>query len=99
RPVGEPQARVGSLQFTPDGKALVAGTYEQGLFLWDLATRRPRRLPAGRDAWAVAVTPDGKTLACAGRSDDVVLLALPGGRERRRLKGPRGGVNVLALSP
>jgi WD40 repeat protein len=97
RPIGESPGRYGCVQFTPDGKSLVASTYERGLVLWDIATRRAR--PLLGDNWAAAVTPDGKTLACAGKSADVVLLDLPGGRERRRLKGPAGGVNVLALSP
>jgi WD40 repeat protein len=100
------------LRFTADGKYLVAAHGEHldpgqrqargdpGVRLWDLATgREVRRLrtPAG-EIRAMALSPDGKTVAAAAHNT-VVLWELASGQERGRFTGHREWVWSLAFSP
>jgi len=65
-----------SAAFSPDGKALVTGSLDKSVRLWDLATRRLAGSPliGHTDAvLAVAFSPDGKTLA-SGSWDNSVRL-------------------------
>jgi WD40 repeat protein len=106
---GEPDRRPGlrvagpgDLAWAPDGKTLaVSHRAEKAVLLFDPAAGKERaRLPL--DAWALAVSPDGKTLACSvpsGADWAVVLVELATGKERRRFAGHRQPVGVLAFSP
>ncbi|GAT65609.1 serine/threonine protein kinase [Planomonospora sphaerica] len=69
---------VNGLACSPDGAVLVAGTDEDGVWLWDVATRRSLRppLPLGQ-VHAVAFSGDGLVLAVAAGND--VLLYDVGG--------------------
>ena len=63
-----PNAFIGSLEFSPDGKRLVAGTYPEGIInVWDLASgKRLTSIDAGNGLRATAdyfaFSPDWKTL-------------------------------------
>lgn len=48
---------------------------------------------------AVAISPDGRTLATAGSDRTILLWELPAGTLRRRLVGHRDQINALAFSP
>lgn len=100
------------LRFSPDGKYLVAAHGEQldpgprgarrepGVRLWDPATGRELRrfpTPAG-EIRAMALSPDGKTVAAAAWGT-VVLWELASGQERGRFTGHREWVQSLAFSP
>jgi RNA polymerase sigma factor (sigma-70 family) len=86
---------------TRDGKTLVSKSYygERSVCVWDLATGKLlRRLPGHfEENRAVALSPDGKTLAL-GHDDVIRLHDLATGREVRRLKAPVSGVEGLAFS-
>jgi hypothetical protein len=74
---------------------------EGGLGLWDLATGRAlQRHPMrpGSLIRALALSPDGKTLA-AGDSGTVVFWEVASGQERGRFTGHREWVWSLAFSP
>jgi WD40 repeat protein len=103
------------LLFCPDGKSLIAAhglvgpalrsgnanADVSGLRLWDVTNGRELCRLAGvsSDVRAIAVSPDGRTLAAAGRDGVVVLWEAASGKERARFKGHRDWVWSLAFSP
>jgi RNA polymerase sigma factor (sigma-70 family) len=107
-------ARIGTLRFrhgggqvnrvlpTPDGKMLVSKSYygEGSVFVWDLATGRMVHQFPGHyeENRAVALSPDGKTLAL-GRGAVIHLHDLASGKEVQKLMSPLGETYGLAFSP
>jgi hypothetical protein len=99
------------LVFSPAGKYLLAShgaggkdtgvqPEDVGLRLWDLASGRElqRFKTSAWDIRAVAISPDGKTLA-AGADNTVLLWELASGKERGRFPGHNEWVWSLAWSP
>jgi RNA polymerase sigma factor (sigma-70 family) len=97
------------LAFAADGKSVVAALSDNSLGgratdpslrVWDLATGRQLRwssLPPG-EVRAMALSPDGRTLAVAA-GETILLYELASGRERGRFPGHRDWVWALAFSP
>jgi WD40 repeat protein len=94
-----------ALAFTPDGRRLVSAAFDPParfpLRLWDVAKGAEvwRQVSTDHATIALAVSPDGKVIAC-GDSDGVVRLsALDTGKELRKLTGHQGTVLAVAFSP
>ena len=88
--------------FTPDGKSLVTGSVDKSLRVWDVATRQVRVAIAGLPNWVegLAVSPDGRWIASAGKgSSDVLLHDLNTGEQQYRLVGHLALVRAIAFSP
>jgi WD40 repeat protein len=102
-----------ALAFTPDGKGLLAWEHpeyrgflyvgedmEKGPGLWDVATGQElRRYGQPEHLKAVAVAPDGKTLAAGGPDLKIHLLDAATGKELRALGDHKSFVMSLAFSP
>jgi RNA polymerase sigma factor (sigma-70 family) len=93
---------VNRLLVSPDGKTLVSKSSqgERTTAVWDLATGRLRYQLPGHwgDNRAVAISPDGKTLA-VGMDNVITLHDLASGRELRKSTSPIGETSGLAFAP
>jgi len=66
---------VTSVAFSPDGKQVVSGSYDQTVRLWDAATGAPLQTLEGHTDWvtSVAFSPDSKQVV-SGSYDKTVRL-------------------------
>lgn len=90
-----------SIAFSPDGKHLAFGSYEDTVYLWDIATSKVvQQFEEHNDSvLSIAYSPNGKYLA-SGSSDKTVLLwEVATGKVVQRFKGHNKGVNSVAYSP
>jgi WD40 repeat protein len=84
------------LAYSPDGKTLASGSWDQTVRLWDLASGEERAaLPAGGCALSVAFSPDGHTLA-VGSDKMLGLWDMRDLRYQGDLDGP-GAIHTLAF--
>ena len=64
------------MSFSPDGKKLASGSYDNTIILWDVETQKPIGLPlTGHKGvvHSVSFSPDGNVLASGG-SDSTIIL-------------------------
>jgi WD40 repeat protein len=101
-----PKSEGWCLAFTPDGNTLAAGyDHEKGMEhqtarLWDITTKQAKSL-TGHDAtvMALAVSPDGSTLATASYDRTVRLWDMAVGKCLHELRGHTDAVRAVAFSP
>lgn len=91
------------LSFSPNGERLactIRGRGSNGLFVWDVDRERPLRELPGMYFWtyALAFTPDGRTLATGGSDRLIYLWDLAANRRQFALQHGRK-VHFLAYSP
>ncbi len=99
---------VGRLSFAAEGKILVSAGYrESSIQLWDLEGGLRWRslkyeLPSEVDSHnppLIAVSPDGRVLACQGQSGKVHLWEVATGKLRRCVYSSCNNISTLAFSP
>ncbi len=106
-------ARISSLAFSPDGRAVYASASllrvqsslgeQQAIRAWDVRTGKLLR-QFGGPRWgflALAISPDGRSLASVGGDGAVDVWDLATARQRGRLRAPLEGncVSAVAYSP
>ncbi|MGW2477043.1 nSTAND1 domain-containing NTPase [Streptomyces sp. NPDC001665] len=103
------RAAVKSVAFAPGGHTLAAGGDDAAVRLWDVSVPdRPRRLPTLTDAdsriYAIAISPDGRTLAAGTAAEHAVHtwdISDPDHPKAlgKPLTGPASWINAVAFSP
>jgi RNA polymerase sigma factor (sigma-70 family) len=110
--LGSLRLRTGAPAFavlpTPDGKGIYSGSWVPYVPLWDVTTGKEIRhieLPQQpgalqpSDLGALALSPDGRTLATAPLQGTVHLWDTATGRQRLTLPGTSAPVQALAFTP
>ena len=102
------KGNVNDLAFTPDGSKLAAAAGEPGsageVRLWNVADGQLVKVfggdgPGGHKdaAYAVAVSPDGRTIASGSYDQRIILWDVESGRPQRTLEGHNGAIFGLAF--
>ena len=92
---------VWSVAFSPNGKMLASGSWDQTVRLWNVNTGRLLHTLTGHtnEVLSVAFSPDGKTLASASWDGTIRLWNPNNGKLKRTLTGHAGGVASVVFSP
>ncbi|MBL9186864.1 MAG: protein kinase [Opitutaceae bacterium] len=93
--------RVVSLRFSPDGRSLVACSFDEGVWLYDLASGAQRPVArAHKGSVADAeISPDGRSLATGGADQTLRVWDLASGRQTALFLGHSYRVSRVAWSP
>jgi WD40 repeat protein/serine/threonine protein kinase len=97
-----PTTQVRVLAFSPDSRSLAWGAGWKGeLRLWNLIEESPVLLANTnkKNIFALAFSPDGKTLATADQSHDLTLWNIANYTKRKRLLGHGHHIYAIAYSP
>jgi WD40 repeat protein len=94
-------ALVYTLAFSPDGKLLASGSYDNTIKLWDYPAWKEANTLKGHTApvYCVAFSPDGTLLASASQDKTIRLWNPKDGKFLRELKGHTDTVGSVAFSP
>jgi len=92
---------VSSIEFASDGLALVSGSYDGSIKVWDIRTAIATYTIAEHrnSILAVTLTGDGKTLASGGWDQSVKLWNFKTGKELLTFKPIENPIYALAFSP
>ncbi len=93
-------AAVSAIAFSPDGKTIASGAWDQTVRLWNVADGKEIRSFTGHhgEVECVAFAPNGKSIASGGWDKTVRLWDAADGRELRRFGPHADGVLCLAFA-
>ncbi|MDA0835743.1 MAG: hypothetical protein O3A29_20915 [Planctomycetota bacterium] len=89
-----------TLEFTPDGKWLVTGAFDNTLRLWDLATGKSVKVMSGHTGLVltVAISKDGKKIASGSTDNTIKTWEIPNSEPLANLTGHTGAVTALSTN-
>ena len=99
------EGKVNALRFSKDGSMLFAAAGDPGIggiaYQWKVADGSlVHKFEGHKDAlYALALSPDGQTLATGSYDQKIKLWNVADGKEIRMLTGHNGGVNALSFRP
>ncbi|OKI02053.1 hypothetical protein A6A06_13205 [Streptomyces sp. CB02923] len=94
--------KVVSLSFASGGRSVATGSLDGTVRVWDVApgTATARLVRPAGSSRAVALSPDGRTLAVYGSNDaSIRLWDVADGRPRSTFAGPAGSVIAMTFGP
>ena len=89
---------VQSLEFSPDGRVLASGEYRM-VKLWRREPNLPQFNLGAEPASALAVSPDGKSIATAAHDNVIRLWDSANGKPMKEIPGDTATVTTLKFSP
>ncbi|QFS47689.1 eIF2A-related protein [Nostoc sphaeroides] len=92
---------VNSVAFSPDGKILASGSYDNTIKLWDIGTGREIYTLQGHSnsVNSIAFSPDGKILASGSDDKTIKLWDVTTGEKIRTIQAHSKWVRSVAFSP
>jgi WD40 repeat protein len=92
---------VSSVAFSPNGKTIVSGSYDQTVRVWDAATGVEQHKITGHEHGVESVTfsPDGKTIVSGSDDQTVRVWDAATGVEQHKITGHEEPVFSVAFSP
>jgi WD40 repeat protein len=86
--------------FSPDGKILAIGSFDDAIKLWDIATEQLRQtLTNSGPVISLAFSPDGQRLVASNDKGEVLFWDLATGHRSTPLSGQTANVWSVAFSP
>ena len=86
--------------YLPDARRFLTGGEDGTVRMWDALTGQTIRVWRGLGrVQSLAVSPDGRLLACADRRAALTVYDLESGHEDRRVQGYSGNATAVAFSP
>lgn len=95
------QNSVNAVAFSPDGKWLASGAFDNTVKLWEMKTGNVHKTLHWHSDWVldVAFSPDGRVLASSGQDHQVRLWDVLTGERLRSLQGHTNDVASVAFHP
>ena len=92
-------AGINDLQFTPDGKTLIAAT-DYGVKMWEVSSGKIfSNLTEITSASSVAVSPDGNLFASGGQYSTIYIYDAGTGKLFSKIAGHEAAINQISFSP
>lgn len=94
-------ALIHTLAFSPDGKILATGAFDDTIKLWDYSSGKELHTLKGHagPVYCVVFSRDGKTLASASQDKTIRLWNVADGKQTKEIKGHGDTVLSLDFSP
>src|SRR5262245_16060286 len=90
-----------SVAFSPDGKQLITGGFDNTVRVWDLATKKELKRFDGHTSFvlSVAPSPDGKRILSGSLDKTAKIWDIPSEAPSKVIEGVPAGIHALTNSP